>query len=188
MLSGVYLMCSLPALSYGKEPPVSMEDFMVQVRNELGARKARRLEAISIQDLQPPAKDSKGKSKRSGKLAQLQNALLADMTEIRKARVEERAAKMEALPPTLAGLNPLQREMGIMKWQWEELDALSRGKEFTLKDVILYKLRLELLIRMSSFSKQRGAAIMDGVVNPALNPEAQSDAKAGAQTLEKEEA
>ena len=92
--------------------------------------------------------------------------MLKDISEIRNSRTEKRQASLAHLPATVLELNPLDREMQIIQWQWEKLDAIVAGKSFTLTEVIVYKLKLQLLFRMHSFSKERGEQVLDSVVNP----------------------
>jgi hypothetical protein len=46
------------------------------------------------------------------------------------------------------------------------------GKAFTLSDVIVYKMKLELLFRAMSFDAEKGAAVMSSVFNPSKKEEA----------------
>ena len=80
--------------------------------------------------------------------------------------MEKRPARLNLLPGTVLEANPLDREMEIIHWQWDYLDALVASKSFTLSEVIVYKLKLQLLFRMHSFSKERGVKVLDSVVNP----------------------
>jgi hypothetical protein len=98
-------------------------------------------------------------------------ALLKDISEIRDSRTENRPAKLALLPGSVLEANPLDREVQIMQWQWENLDAVIAGKSFTLAEVIVYKLKLQLLFRMHSFSKERGIHVLDSVVNPQKKKE-----------------
>lgn len=162
MLNEVYLMSSLPSLSYGQAPPISLEEFSDMARSELSARSFRALERVSMQE--PENKSRKIKLKG---LNRMHKGLLKDMAEIRNSRLEKRPARLDLLPDTVLEVNPLDREMEIINWQWEYLDALIASKSFTLSEVIVYKLKLHLLFRMFSFEKKRGEAVLDSVVNPS---------------------
>jgi len=166
MLNEVYLISSLPALSYGKTPPISLEEFRGMAKNELSSRSFKVLDQVSIRAVDSKVRKSKVKS-----VFNMQLALLEDISEIRKSRTENRKAIPGHLPGSLLEVNPLDREMQIMQWQWEKLDAIATGKSFTLAEVIVYKLKLQLLFRMNSFSIKRGEAVLDSVVNPDLKKE-----------------
>ena len=63
------------------------------------------------------------------------------------------------------------REEQIMQWQWEELDTIEAGKTFTFTEVVVYKLKLQIIIRLHSFDKEKGAQVLSSVVNPSKNME-----------------
>jgi len=161
MLNEVYLMSSLPSLSFGQTPPIAFEEFNHMAKSELSARSFKVLEQVSMRGMD--GKSSKTKLKSMNKM---QSGLLKDISEIRNSRTEKRQVSLALLPDTVLEVNPLDREMQIMQWQWENLDALVSGKSFTLTDVIIYKLKLQLLFRMHSFSIERGECVLDSVVNP----------------------
>jgi len=161
MLNEVYLMSSLPSLSFGQTPPIAFEEFNNMAKSELPARSFKVLEQVSMRGM-----DGKGSKVNLKSLTKMQSGLLKDISEIRNSRTVKRQVRLALLPDTVLEVNPLDREMQIMQWQWENLDALVSGKSFTLTDVIIYKLKLQLLYRMHSFSKERGEGVLDSVVNP----------------------
>jgi len=166
MLNEVYLMSSLPALSYGQTPPISLEEFRDMAKSELSARSFKVLEQVSMQGVDSKARKAKPKS-----VDKMLSGLLEDISEIRNSRIEKRQARPALLPGSVLEANPLDREMQIMQWQWENLDDIVTGKTFTLAEVIVYKLKLQLLFRMNSFSTKRGEGVLDSVVNPAVKKE-----------------
>ena len=166
MLNEVYLMSSLPSLSFGQAPPISLEEFRDMARSELSARSFKTLERVSMRD-----EDSNGRKIKLKGLRRMHTGLLKDMAEIRNSRMEKRQARLDLLPDTVLEANPLDREMEIINWQWDYLDALVASKSFTLSEVIVYKLKLQLLIRMHSFNKERGVQVLDSVVNPQKKKE-----------------
>ena len=48
MLNEVYLMSSLPSLSFGQTPPISMEEFGDMAKSELSARSFKVLEKVNM--------------------------------------------------------------------------------------------------------------------------------------------
>ena len=166
MLSEVYLMCSLPSLSFGQSPPITMEEFREMAKNQLTARQFRMVEKMTMQD----ANEIEGKQ-RPKSVKVMQESLHEDLLKIRKAQAAGRQAKPDHLPESLLENNPLDREMQIMRWQWEKLDAITVGKAFTLADVVVYKMKLELLLRTTSFNAEKGAAVMTSVINPSKKEE-----------------
>ncbi len=166
MLNEVYLMCSLPSLSFGQSPPITHEEFMSISRSQLSAKNYKMLEQVSLQYLEN--KDNKRKLKR---VTALLDDLQQDLSEIRKARAQNRQPRPAQLPGSVLGANPLDREKQIIQWQWEKLDAIESGKTFSFDEVIVYRLKLQLLYRLHSFNAERGAQVLASVVNPAERKE-----------------
>lgn len=148
-------------MSFGQTPPITLEEFRNMAKSELSTRCFEVLEQVSMREMD--GKDSKAKLKS---LSKMQSGLLKDISEIRNSRTEKRLASLALLKDNVLDVNPLDREMQIMQWQWENLDAIVSGKSFTLTEVIIYKLKLQLLFRIHSFSRERGKEVLDSVVNP----------------------
>lgn len=166
MLSEVYLMCSLPSLSFGQSPPITIEEFKDMARSQLSAKKYRMLEQMSMQDM-----EEEGRKPSLKGVKDMLEKLKMDLIEIRKARAARRQPKPDHLPGSVLEANPLDRELQIMLWQWEKLDNIAVGKNYTLADVIVYKMKLQLLFRIQSFRAERGAAVMASVFKPSKTKE-----------------
>jgi len=166
MLNEVYLMCSLPSLSFGQSPPIKLEEFTSIAKSQLSAKSYKMLEHVSIQYMENNSKKGKLKS-----VTALLDDLQQDLSEIRKARAQNRQPRPAQLPGSVLEANPLDREKQIMQWQWEKLDAIESGKTFTFNEVIVYKLKLQLLWRLHSFNAERGAQVLASVVHPAERKE-----------------
>ncbi len=165
MSNMVYLLCSLPSLTFGQAPPISFEEFYSDSQKQLSSRHLEMLEEVSIRSINPAAK---GKLKS---ISQLNTGLQNDLGEIRKAKVEKRHANLAHLPKAVNELNPLEREKQIMQWLWEELNDLEAGSTFSIINVLVYKLKLQILIRMNSFDQEEGAKVLASVVNGAQREE-----------------
>lgn len=160
----VYLITSLPALSFGQVPPISIDAFNHDAKNQLSAKHFNVLESVDVRKMD--AIQARVKS-----IASLLNAVQEDLSEIRDAKAHNRQAKLERLPKNVLEGNPLEREKQIMQWQWEELDDIEAGKTFTLTEVLVYKLKLQILSRVHSFNSEKGAEVLASVVNPSKNME-----------------
>ena len=97
--------------------------------------------------------------------------MLHDVAELRSAKSQNRQPVLSRIPNGVNTGNPLQREEQIMKWQWEELNDIEAGETFTLNEILVYKLKLQILTRLNSFDKVKGAQVLASVVNPANNKE-----------------
>ena len=165
MSNMVYLLCSLPSLTFGQAPPISFEEFYSDSQKQLSSGHFKMLEEISLRRIHPAAK---GKLKS---ISELNAGLQNDLGEIRKAKVEKRHANLAHLPKAVNGLNPLEREKQIMQWQWEELNDLEAGSTFSIINVLVYKLKLQILIRMNSFAQEEGVKVLASVINGAQKEE-----------------
>lgn len=80
-------------------------------------------------------------------------------TEIRKLRISRKnngdsATKNTPLP--LVTGNPLEEELQLLRWQWDKLEALSIGHYTDFGALVIYKLKLQLLLRWWGFDQNRG--------------------------------
>ncbi|PCH66478.1 MAG: hypothetical protein COC06_01585 [Bacteroidales bacterium] len=164
MSSIVYLMCSLPSLTFGQVPPMLLDEFNHDAKSQLSVKKFELLKAINIQG----DNTTKGRLKN---ITSMLSEVQQDLSEIRKSRVQKRQPYLERLPRTVITVNPLEREKQIMQWQWEELDSIESNKIFTLIQVIVYKLKLQILCRIHSFNAESGTQVLASVINPLKNEE-----------------
>ncbi|MCU4154733.1 DUF2764 family protein [Carboxylicivirga sp. A043] len=162
----VYLMCSLPSLKFGQVPPISMEEFTADAKSQLSAKHFKKLEPVDIYQ----ATDSEGKVSLK-RIAVMLDEMKEDMAELRAAKAQRRTPGLTRFPVTVVHANPLEREKLIMRWQWEELDSIVAGEAFTLTEIMVYKLRLQILNRLNSFDNERGSQVLASVVNPPKKKE-----------------
>lgn len=163
MSNMVYLMTSLPSLTLGEVPPITIDEFNNDAKRFLSSRHFKAVQSVDIQKM-----NSKVGVKS---ISSLLKSIKEDLSEIREAKVQNRQAKPERMPNSLLRGNPLEREKNIMQWQWEELQDIEAGKIFTLTEVLVYKLKLQLVERLHSFDKNNGAEVLASVVNPGKNKE-----------------
>jgi len=162
----VYLMCSLPSLKFGEVPPITMDEFTNDAKDQLSAKHFKLLEPVDIYQ----AADSDGKLGLKS-IGTMLDELQDDITEIRSAKTQNRAPNLTRLPHAVINANPLEREKLIMQWQWQELDTIQAGEVFTFTEVMVYKLRLQILSRLHSFNQEHGSQVLASVVNPSKEKE-----------------
>ena len=162
----VYLMCSLPSLKFGQVPPISMDEFTNDAKEQLSAKHFKQLEPVDIYQVA----DSEGKAGLKS-IGTMLGDCQEDISEIRTAKTQKRAPSLARLPQAVINANPLEREKLIMRWQWEELDTIQAGEMFTFTEVMVYKLRLQILNRLNSFDKEHGSQVLASVVNPSKTKE-----------------
>lgn len=156
-------MTSLPSLSFGQKPPVTIDEFNDEARKQLSEKHFKTLESIEIRNLNSEVGVKS--------ISSLLNNVKEDLSEVREAKAQNRQAKPEHMPQAALKGNPLEREMNMMRWQWEKLQDIEAGKTFTLTEVLVYKLKLQILERLNSFDQNKGAKVLASVVNPGKNME-----------------
>jgi len=162
----VYLMCSLPSLRFGQEPPITMDEFTADAKSQLSAKHFKKLEPVDIFQ----KTDSEGNVGLKN-IGTMLDDVKKDISEIRAAKTQKRTPGLQRLPQAIINANPLECEKLIMRWQWEELDTIQAGESFSFTEVMVYKLRLQILNRLNSFDKERGAQVLASVVNPVKEEE-----------------
>ena len=159
MSNMVYLLCSLPSLTFGQEPPVSFDEFHRDSQEQLSSKHFKILKEADLRGINSAAK---GKLKN---ISVLNDKLQRDLMEIRNTKAEKRHPNLAYLPKAVSELNPLEREKQILQWQWKELDDMEAGSTFSLINVLVYKLKLQILIRMNSFNQEQGSKVLASIIN-----------------------
>jgi len=161
----VYLISSLPSLTFGQLPPISLDTFHSEAKEQLSSKNFRKLQKL---DLKSKNDTDASELKR---FFEVLGQLHADLIEIRKAKINERSPAIQTLPKLVIEQNPLEREKSIMKWQWEQLTDIDSGETFTFTELLVYKLKLQILHRLNSFIAEKGLKILKSVVDPSENTE-----------------
>ncbi|WP_133249973.1 hypothetical protein [Marinifilum breve] len=157
----IYLLSSLPSLSFDQHPPITMEEFLSDAKAQLGSGRFQKLESLDFKEVDTFNKDLKGFDK-------IMLQYRDDLKEIRKAKAENRTPGLMILSNDLVSKNPLECEKSIMKWQWDELSSLEAGENFTFTEILIYKLKLQILSRLESFQVEKGRQVLESVVNPKM--------------------
>jgi hypothetical protein len=165
MSNVVYLISSLPALTFGQSPPISLDTFHSEAEEQLSAKEYKTLREL---DLKNNTEAATGKLKNFAELVEEQKA---DLLEIRNAKENERSPEIITVSKSLLKQNPLEREKSIMQWQWEALTDIDAVESFTITEVLVYKLKLQILHRLNSFSEEKGMEILKSVVEPPKKTE-----------------
>lgn len=160
MLSAVYIISSLPALSFGEKPPISMDEFIHDISSQLSKKNFSKVAHIDIRDINKTSAGSKLNS-----VAALQNSIQDDLGLIRKTKRDNNLPKLNILSKVLIESKPLERERLLMKLYWDELSSIEFGESFTLAEVMIYKLKLQILERLNSFNTEKGRTIFESLVN-----------------------
>jgi hypothetical protein len=165
MSNVVYLISSLPALTFGQSPPISLDTFHAEAEEQLSSKSFKTLREL---DLKNNIVEEPGKLKGFAELIDQQKV---DLLEIRNARENERSPEVITLSKSLLKKNPLEREKSILKWQWDQLTNIDSGESFTVTEVLVYKLKLQILHRLSSFNEEKGMKMLKSVIEPPQKTE-----------------
>ena len=80
--------------------------------------------------------------------------------EIKQMRISQKESDEKSSKSSLEKLigqgTPLEKEVQIMKYQWEKLEDLSVGHFADLEELIAYKIKLMILTRWWSFQTEKG--------------------------------
>jgi len=147
-------------LTFGQTPPMSLESFLSEAKEQLSISD---YDALCKLDLKNPD-ETVGENLLQ--FRELLKQLKTDILEVRNAKSNQRTAVLQTLTKTVFDQNPLEREISIMKWQWEQLTNIDFGESFSFTVVLVYKLKLQLLHRFNSFNTENGLNTLESIVKP----------------------
>lgn len=165
MSNVVYLISSLPVLTFGQSPPISLDTFHCEAEEQLSSKNYKILRALDLKNFDVA---EHGKLKGFAVLIEHQKV---DLLEIRNAEENERSPEIITLSKSLLKKNPLEREKSILKWQWDQLTNIDSVESFTFTEVLVYKLKLQILHRLNSFSEEKGMKILKSIIEPPQKTE-----------------
>jgi hypothetical protein len=155
-----YLVASLPRLEFDKRPPISREEFLSESEKWLDEAGYRMLASVDIKDRSP-------KSSGRGALEEWRayDAALRDgLASVRKARKEgQREKTPAAFKEIFEEGTPLLMEKRLERMRWDFLDEEEFGRHFDLDSLVIYNLKLQILERLSSFDKEKGKEVFEGL-------------------------
>lgn len=159
----VYLISSLPNLNFGQIPPMSLDSFHDDAKAQLSSKHFEELHKCDLKNI------AETDTKSLKTFNEIVSQLNADFKEIRKAKRNEQVPALAILSKNELEKNPLEREKGIMKMQWDELTGIDSSETFSFTELLVYKLKLQILHRLNSFNTEKGLEILDKVVEPSMN-------------------
>jgi len=148
-----YFVSQLPFLTFGQESYVDRESFLEQARKWLSAKDFSSVSSVNLDDFYSQAGD---------------NEILVNYKNFEKALREEIAffRKSESYVRTSFNLNlnegtPLEIERSLLRLRWKFIESLEEGHFFDLEILILHFLKIQVLERLFTFDKKKGAVIFD---------------------------
>lgn len=159
----VYLISSLSSLTFEQVPPLSLEDFHSEAKAQLSIRNFDSLKKMDLKNINETG------PRNLNKFIEVLKQLQTDLIEIRNAKISRSTPNIDILPKNIIEQNPLEREKSILKWQWEQLTNIEASETFTFTEVLVYKLKLQILHRLHSFQSEKGREILESIVQPSQN-------------------
>lgn len=166
-----YLMASLPMLTLGTPPAVSLQDFVNRCSEQLaGADLAVLLDLLKTGGRASRHPFAATWARRDGTLRNAVVRLRASRlgreagTYLRtEAGEDPDTARLAA--GAYARTNPLDREMELDRIRWRILEELAGFNRFSLPAVLAYGLQLKLAERWAALSAERGRRAVEEYVN-----------------------
>lgn len=160
-----YLITSLPFLQLNVSPSINLE--------ELNRRVVENVSASAFKKFQKTDLWEEDYSPTSAVVAvrNFKKKLTAELANIRQAKINKAAFITEILPGDFTLLNPLEAELAINKEMWKTMDQFSFGHNFDLTEILIYKLKLQLLERQFSFNPDMGMEKVKALILSQKNKE-----------------
>lgn len=173
-----YLMSSLPDLSFQNTEEAKskvlglLEKYAGSTAEQLSAAEILDIEAekflpasmfdifqkISLKNIHEPA-FQKSKIRVLSAFSKLSFELKKAIKARRTSRNEsEKTTTKDDLENIIGDGTPLEKEIQIMKYQWDRLEDFSAGHFSDMEALFAYKIKLLILMRWWSFNKQKGLA------------------------------
>lgn len=155
-----YLVAQLPTLVFGREPEITVEEFLTEAAKWLSEKDYRVLSRVDIQETAPQPGDP-GALRR---FKAFEFALRNELTLWRRTRGTEQEYRPTGF--SLAALRegtPLDVEMRLLRWRWDLVDEEEREHHFDLESLVLYLIKLQILRRASYFDPEAGMKVFQNL-------------------------
>ena len=176
-----YFSASLPSLSFGQNPGMSVADFDELASGQMSPESLAKLKTGTLAVSREPG-SAAGLPRVYADYTRFEQYLRTRIAERRAGRDEDRAVKLpdpelyfgevdSALATAAAAPDPLEREKLIDRIRWRMLDDLEAGHDFDFDGLCVYRLRLEILNKYRNRSTETGRenfnAAVDRITGPA---------------------
>jgi hypothetical protein len=156
-----YLIAQLPMLSFDREMPVSVEEFLRTSRRWLSRRELRWLALANLKRYEPEQRGPRVWQDYQ----QFEYRFRTDLAAWRESRRSDQEYKPTGFPVALVREgNPLEIEKKLLRHRWITLDAMEKEHHFDLGFLIIYYLKLQILQRLTLFRKEEGREVLQQIV------------------------
>lgn len=160
----IYFATELPMLSFGMEKYPAIEFFMEEAEKWMNESDLAVIKTVRLDDYD--RRSAKGMYKD---YLDFEYALRYELAEFRKAAKNGYEYKSNLLSPSvLKGENPLDKETDILKLHWDWLEEKEFSHYSDLDFICIYYLKLQILERLATFDKDKGAEVFSSVVEKSI--------------------
>ena len=169
-----YFSASLPELKPGVPPPLALTEFDAEARMHLSACHYAQLVSEPDDDAESPAplprvyremrKFEEYLRTRIARRRAEKLDLSADFPE-----PEEYFSEVDSALPSLAALDPAERERGLDMLRWKKLDELAQNHDFDFDHVCAYRARLRIAEKYRGRDAAAGRERFDAAVRKIAN-------------------
>jgi hypothetical protein len=160
-MSYYYFAASLPSLKIDGALPMSVADFQDMCQAHLAPRHRCAMQALLSDETEATHPFVRAWRTLD---AQIRNAVAryrATKRRIEPATVVRQGIPFEglaekAVTDAFALTDPLQRELAIDRFRWDQLGSLAGFDMFSLESILAYGLRLKIVERWAALSEERG--------------------------------
>ena len=150
-----YFCASLPSLTPGKSPKMSVADFDGLAREQVSPAEFELLRQCSLTVGRDPG-ESAGKPPVLAEMIRFEQYLRTRIAQRRSVKEDDKAA---------AAADPAEREKLIDRIRWRRLDDLEVGHEFDFEQLCIYRMRLSILDKYRSRNADAGREIFNAAVD-----------------------
>jgi hypothetical protein len=167
-----YLVATLPELSFDTPPDMSQEEFLTLCGEHLSARDYKVMKELL--ESTPDKKAGSGFAKAwQEKETQLRN----EIVKIRAAKQQKDAepflketktietAASKAAEEAFLKKSPLDRELALDHFRWQQIEELAGLDPFTTKAVLAYGLKFKLAKRWADMGREQGEKTAEELLN-----------------------
>ncbi len=154
-----YFVAQLPLLKFNQKPYISREAFLAEAAKWLTLKDFSLLSRTDIHDFSAAAA-GRGVLEE---YKEFETALRQELLLYRKAKGSIAEGKSRILNPALTEGNPLEVEQKLLKLRWEFIEEKEAGHHFDLDRLVLYFLKFQILERLFTFNREKGAAAFESL-------------------------
>jgi hypothetical protein len=151
-MSYYYFAASLPSLKIDGALPMSVADFQDMCQAHLAPRHRCAMQALLSDETEATHPFVRAWRTLD---AQIRNAVARYRATKRQGIPFEGLAE-KAVTDAFALTDPLQRELAIDRFRWDQLGSLAGFDMFSLESILAYGLRLKIVERWATLSEERG--------------------------------